>query len=190
MTIFSKASIPLHEIKEQPKPASSIFLNFTNTNTVDQRQIINQGLHCLNCYSQKVIQLIRNSNICDGLSFFNPKGFYCSYAWFCSSHEVHSSQHLSQKNSTDSYLCFWLALIHSVSCFFFHYQSPYWSLCTVFDSISSASDSPALLALFLSSEASICSTWFSLHLEIQMMLLPQFPMTFHQTQNEIPCFTV
>ena len=100
------------------------------------------------------------------------------------------AQHLSQKNSTDSYLCFWLALIHSVSCFFFHYQSPYWSLCTVFDSISSASDSPALLALFLSSEASICSTWFSLHLEIQMMLLPQFPMTFHQTQNEIPCFTV
>ena len=87
MTIISEASTPLHQIKKEPKPASLIFLNFTDANTVDQRQIINQGLHCPNCYSQKVVQLIRNSNICDGLSFFNPKGFYCSYAWFCSSHE-------------------------------------------------------------------------------------------------------
>ena len=45
------------------------------------------------------------------------------------------AQDLSLENSADSYLCFWLALLHSVSYFFFLYQSP-WSLSTVFDSIS------------------------------------------------------
>ena len=47
---------------------------------------------------------------------------------------------LSLENSTDSYLCFRLALLHSVSYFFFLYQSPSLSLCTVFDSISSNID--------------------------------------------------
>ena len=123
---------------------------------------------------------------------------------------------LSLENSADSYLCFRLALLHSVSYFFFLYRSPSLSLCTVFDSISSNIDevlsinppanvfvfgdfnvhhkdwltycggtdrpgelcyndftqivnfptripdcdshSPALLGLFLSSDASICST--------------------------------
>ena len=36
----------------------------------------------------------------------------------------------------NSYLCFRLALLHSVSSFFFLHQSPSSSLCTVFDSIS------------------------------------------------------
>ena len=44
------------------------------------------------------------------------------------------------ENSTDSYLCFWLALLHSVSYFFFLYQSSSLSLCTVFDFISSNLD--------------------------------------------------
>ena len=44
---------------------------------------------------------------------------------------------LSLENSANSYLCFRLALLHSVSYFFFLYQSPSSSLCTVFDSISS-----------------------------------------------------
>ena len=47
---------------------------------------------------------------------------------------------LSLENSADSYLCFRLALLHSVSYFFFHYRSPSSSLCTVFDSISSNID--------------------------------------------------
>ena len=34
------------------------------------------------------------------------------------------AQNLSLENFADSYLCFWLALLHSVSCFFFLYQSP------------------------------------------------------------------
>ena len=47
---------------------------------------------------------------------------------------------LSLENSADSYLCFRLALLHSVSYFFFLYQSPSLSLCMVFDSISSSID--------------------------------------------------
>ena len=47
---------------------------------------------------------------------------------------------LSLENSADSYLCFRLALLHSVSNFFFPYRSPSLSLCTVFDSISCNAD--------------------------------------------------
>ena len=51
-----------------------------------------------------------------------------------------SAWDLSLENSADSYLCFLLALLHSVSYFFFLYQSPSSALCTVFDSISSNID--------------------------------------------------
>ena len=47
---------------------------------------------------------------------------------------------LPLENSADSYLCFQLALLHSVSRFFFLYRSPSSSLCTVFDSVSSNID--------------------------------------------------
>ena len=47
---------------------------------------------------------------------------------------THFAQDLSLENSADSYLYFRLALLHSVSCFFFLYRSPSSSLCTVFDS--------------------------------------------------------
>ena len=47
---------------------------------------------------------------------------------------------LSLENSADSFLCFRLALLDSLSYFFFLYQSPSSSLCTVFDSISSNID--------------------------------------------------
>ena len=46
------------------------------------------------------------------------------------------AQDLSLENSVDSYLYFQLALLHSMTYFFFLYQSPL-SLSTVFDSISS-----------------------------------------------------
>ena len=52
---------------------------------------------------------------------------------------------LSLENSADSYLCFRLALLHSVSYFFFLYQSPSSSLCTVFDSVSSNIDEVLLI---------------------------------------------
>ena len=44
---------------------------------------------------------------------------------------------LSLENSVDSYLCFQLALLHSVSYFFFLCRSPSLCLWTVFYSISS-----------------------------------------------------
>ena len=47
---------------------------------------------------------------------------------------------LSLENSADSYLCFQLALLHSVSYFFSLYRSPSSSLYTVFDSVSSNID--------------------------------------------------
>ena len=47
---------------------------------------------------------------------------------------------LSLENSADTYLCFRLALLHSVSYFFFLYRSRSSALCTVFDSISSNID--------------------------------------------------
>ena len=50
------------------------------------------------------------------------------------------AQDISLENSADSYLCFRLALLHSVSFFLFLYLSPSSSLCTVFHSISSNID--------------------------------------------------
>ena len=52
------------------------------------------------------------------------------------------ARELSLENSADSHLCFWLALLHSVSYLFFLiiFQLPSSSLCTVFDSISSNID--------------------------------------------------
>ena len=52
---------------------------------------------------------------------------------------------LSLENSADSYLCFRLALLYSVSYFFFLYRSPSFSLCMVFDSISSNIDEVILI---------------------------------------------
>ena len=55
------------------------------------------------------------------------------------------AQDLSLENSADSYLCFWLALLHSVSYFIFLYRSPSSALCMVFDSISSNIDEVLLI---------------------------------------------
>ena len=50
------------------------------------------------------------------------------------------AQDLSLENSADSYLCFRLALLHSVSYFFFLYWSPSQFLCMIFYSASSKVD--------------------------------------------------
>ena len=49
------------------------------------------------------------------------------------------------------------------------------------------SHSPALLDLFISSDASICSAMAFSHWEILIMLLSHFPLTFHQIYNGMPC---
>ena len=78
----------------------------------------------------------------EGLSSFNVKRFYYSYAWCWSLCERRDSfcTGLFLGNSVDSSLCFWLASLHSVSYFFFLYWSTSSLLCTVFDSISSKID--------------------------------------------------
>ena len=53
---------------------------------------------------------------------------------------LHFARDLSLGNSTDSYLCFQLALLHSVSYLFFLCRSPSLSFCTAFDSILSNID--------------------------------------------------
>ena len=50
------------------------------------------------------------------------------------------------------------------------------------------SHNPALLDLFLSSDGFIVLQWLSLHWVILIILLTQFPMTFHQIDNGIPRF--
>ena len=55
------------------------------------------------------------------------------------------AQDLSLKNSADTYLCFRLALLHSMSYFFFLFQSPSSSLCTILNSISSNIDEILLI---------------------------------------------
>ena len=45
----------------------------------------------------------------------------------------------------DSYLCFQVALLHSLSYFFFLYQSPSLPLCKVFDAILSNMDEAPLI---------------------------------------------
>ena len=52
---------------------------------------------------------------------------------------------VSLENSADSCLCFWLALLHPVSYFFFLHWSPLSSLCTVFDAVSSNMDKVLLI---------------------------------------------
>ena len=155
---------------------------------------------------------------------------------------------LSVENSGDSYLCFRLSLLHSVSYFFFLYRSPSLYICTVFDSIFSNIDEllsisnsanvfvfgdfnfprqdwltcpsgtdrsselcynflsqttflrwltflpgsqtvilTVLLFLFLLTVVCVLH-WFSIHWKILIMLLSQFPLTFHQIHNGSPRF--
>ena len=71
---------------------------------------------------------------------------------------------LSLENSADSYLCFRLALLQSVSYFFFLNQSPSLSLCTVFDSISSNIDEVLSInpsAVFVFGDFNIHKDWLT-----------------------------
>ena len=76
--------------------------------------------------------------LCEGLSFFNLKGFYYSCTWPCSFCEGRTSfcTGLISRKLRRFLRIFQLALLHSVSYFFFLYWSLASYLCTVFDSIS------------------------------------------------------
>ena len=69
------------------------------------------------------------------------------------------ARNVSLENSADSYLCFRLALLHSVSYFLFLYRTPSSALCTVFDSILSNIDE----VLLINSSAAFVSGDFNVH---------------------------
>ena len=75
------------------------------------------------------------------LSSFNPKGFQYSYAW---SHSLCERRTSFCTRLTSRKLCRFLLMFStgfaSLFYFFFLYRSPFSSLCTVFDSISSNID--------------------------------------------------
>ena len=88
-------------------------------------------------------------NLVDSIDYgnFSMRG-YLPIIWKDSSTHMHGlpvyvknglpfARDLSLENSADSYSCFPLASLYSVPYFFFLYQSPSSSLCTVSDSISS-----------------------------------------------------
>ena len=62
-----------------------------------------------------------------------------SVGWSCCLRQggLPFARNLSLESFSNSYLCFWLSLLHSVSYLFFINWSPSLSLCTVFDVISS-----------------------------------------------------
>ena len=144
MAILSKACKP-----DNFESHNSLKLSFTNT----------QGLHSnfvecesfLESNSPDILALCE-TNLDDSIDSdsFSVRG-YLPLTQKDSSTHMHGlavyvkeglpfAQDLPLENSADSYLCFRLALLHSVSYFFFLYQSPSSSLCTVFDSISSNID--------------------------------------------------
>ena len=71
---------------------------------------------------------------------------------------------------------------NSMPCFFHE-----WFINSQFN-LCCDSDNRALLDLFISSDSSIYSTIAFLHSKILIMLLSQFPLTFQQIQNRMPCF--
>ena len=82
---------------------------------------LDDSIHFVNFSVRSYLPLIRkdSSTHMHGLAVYVKEG-------------LPFARDFSIENSTDSYLCFRLALLHSVSLFFSLYQSPS-SLCTVFD---------------------------------------------------------
>ena len=95
---------------------------------------LDDSIDCGNFSVRGCIPLIQkdSSTHMHGLAVYVKEGL--PFAW-----------NLSLENSAYSYLYFRLALLHSVSYFFFLYQSPSLSLCTVFDSVSSNIDEALLI---------------------------------------------
>ena len=144
MAILSKACKP-----DNFEPHNSLKLSFTNirglrSNFVDCESFLESN-------SPDILAL-RETNLDDAIDSdnFSVRG-YLLLIRKDSSTPMHGlavyvkeglpfARNLSLENSADSYLCFRLALLHSVSYFFFLYRSPSSALCSVFDSISSNID--------------------------------------------------
>ena len=151
MTILSKGCKP-----DNFEPHNSLKLSFTNI-----RGLRSNFVECesfLESNSPDILALCE-TNLDDSIDSgnFSVRGYLPLIQKDSSTH-MHGlavyvkeglpfAQDLSLENSADSYLCFWLALLHSVSYFFFFHQSPPLLLCTVFDSISSNIDEILLIKL-------------------------------------------
>ena len=137
MAILSKGCKP-----DKFEPHNSLKLSFTNI-----RGLRSNFVECesfLESNSPDILALCE-TNLDDSIDSgnFSVRG-YLPLIWKDSTTHIHGlavyvkeglpfAWDLSLENSADSYLCFWLALLHSVSYFFFLYRSPSSSLCTVFD---------------------------------------------------------
>ena len=149
MAILSKACKP-HNFGSQ----NSLKLSFTNirglrSNFVDCESFLESN-------SPDILALCE-TNLDDSIDSgnFSVRGYLTLIRMDSSSHMHGLTDYLKEglpfawdlslENSADSYLCFRLALLHSVSYFFFLYRSPSSSLCTVFDSISSNIDEVLLI---------------------------------------------
>ena len=144
MTILSKACKP-----DNFKSHNSLKLSFTNI-----RGLRSNFFDCesfLESNSPDILALCE-TNLDDSIDSgnFSVRGYLPLIRKYSSTH-MHGlagyvkeglpfARDLSLENSADSYLCFRLALLYSVSYFFFLYRSPSSALCTVFDSISSNID--------------------------------------------------
>ena len=127
--------------------------SFLRSNSLDIPALcetnLDDSIHSGNFSVKGYLPLIQkdSSTHMHGLAVYVKEGF--PFAW-----------DLSLENSADSYLCFWVALLHSVSFFFFLYWSPSSSLCTVFYSISSNIDE----VLLINPSANVFVFWdFNVH---------------------------
>ena len=144
MAILSKACKP-----DNFESHNSLKLSFTNirglrSNFVDCESFLESN-------SPDILALCE-TNLDDSTDSgnFSVRG-YLTLIWKDSSTHMHglvfyvkeglpSARDLPLENSADSYICFRLALLNSVTYFFFLYWSPFSTLCTVFDSILSNID--------------------------------------------------
>ena len=139
MTILSKACKP-----DNSEPHNSLKLSFTNirglrSNFVDCESFLESN-------SPDILALCE-TNLDDSIDF-SVRGYLPLIRKDSITHMHGLAVYVKERlpfalpleNSADSYLCFRLTLLHSVSCFFFLYRSPSSALCTVFDSISSNMD--------------------------------------------------
>ena len=149
MAILSKTCEP-----DNFESHNSLKLSFTNIPGLRSNYVDCQSF--LESNSPDILAL-HETNLHDSIDFgkFSVRGYLPLIQKDSSTH-MHSlrvyvkeglpfARDLSLDNSVDSYLCFQLALLHSVSYFFFLYRSPSLSLCTVFDSISSTIDEAHLI---------------------------------------------
>ena len=126
---------------------------------------------CSNFFECESFLILSETNLDDAIdSIFSVRGVFLqkdsgAHAWSRSYMKkgLPLARDLSLENSVQSYLCFWLDLLLSVSYFCFLYWLPSLPLCTVFNPISSNIDevfliNPSVNVLVLETLTSIIRT--------------------------------